>query len=61
MSSPPRYTSNAGRAFSDWSGMRKEKDERRGKSKDRSEKRGRVEEEREEGVREQLLYHNKRR
>lgn len=41
--------------------MRKEKDERRGKSKDRSEKRGRVEEEREEGVREQLLYHNKRR
>ena len=35
--------------------------EERGESKDRSERRGRVEEEREEGVREQLLYHNKRR
>lgn len=47
MSSPPRYTSNAGRAFSDWSGVRREKNERRGKgeSKGRSERRGQVEEE----------------
>ena len=30
MSSPPRYTSNAGRAFSDWSGVRRETEERFG-------------------------------